>query len=99
MIEAFKENINNFLKATQENTVKHVEALKEKINKSLKEVQGNTIKQVKEINKMVQDLKMEIETIKKTQMEVILKTETIGKKTGTMQASPTEYKRWKKSQA
>ena len=40
MIEAFKENINNFLKATQENTVKHVEALKEKINKSHLKIPG-----------------------------------------------------------
>ena len=32
----------------------------------MKEVQENTIKQIQEINKTVQDLKMEIETIKKT---------------------------------
>ena len=31
-----------------------------------KEIQENTIKQVKEMNKTVQDLKMKIEAIKKT---------------------------------
>ena len=46
--------------------------LKEEMNKSLKETHKNTIKWVKEINKIVQDLKMEIETIKKTQTEGIL---------------------------
>ena len=45
---------------------------KEGTNKSPKEVQENTIKQVKEMNKMVQDLKTEIEEIKTTQTEVIL---------------------------
>lgn len=43
---------------------KIIETLKEEINKSLKEIQENTNQQVKDINKSVQDLKMEIETIK-----------------------------------
>ena len=38
-------------------------------NKSLKHIQENTIKQVKEINKTVQNLKVEINAIKKTQAE------------------------------
>jgi hypothetical protein len=44
-----------------------VEVLKEKMQNSLKELQENTTKQVKELNKTIQDLKMEIETIKKSQ--------------------------------
>ena len=36
MIEAFKEDIKNFLKETQENTGKQVEARKEVTNKSVK---------------------------------------------------------------
>ena len=71
--------------------MKMLEAFKEDINNSLKEIQENTIKQVKEMNKMAQDLKMEIEAIKKTQMETILEFENLGKRTGTI--SPTEYKR------
>ena len=46
-----------------------IEAFKEEMNKSLKEIQENTIKQMKGINKTVKDLKLEINTIKKTQTE------------------------------
>jgi len=48
----------------QYNTGKQVEALKEENTKSLKELQENITKQVKEFNKTIQDLKMEIETIR-----------------------------------
>jgi predicted transcriptional regulator len=65
MIENFKKDISNSLKEILENTVKQVEALKEETQKSLKELQENTTKQVKELNKTIQDLKMEIEPIKK----------------------------------
>jgi hypothetical protein len=44
-------------------------------NKSLKEILENTIKQVKVVRKTVYNLKMEIETIKKSQMEVTLEKE------------------------
>jgi hypothetical protein len=66
MIEDFKGEI-------QENTGKQVE-LKEEIQKKmfLKEIQENTIKQVKGLNKTIQDLKMEIETIKNSQRETTL---------------------------
>jgi hypothetical protein len=53
-------------KETQESTCKQVKVLKEETNKSLKGIQKNKIKQVKELNKMAQELKMEIETIKTT---------------------------------
>ena len=62
--EDFKENINNSLKEIQENTGKQLEALQEETQKSLKELQENTTKQAKELNKIIQDLKMEVETIK-----------------------------------
>ena len=48
------------------NLLKMIETFKEEMNKSLKEIQENTIKQVKKINKIAQDLKVEIEAIKKT---------------------------------
>jgi mRNA-degrading endonuclease RelE of RelBE toxin-antitoxin system len=44
-----------------------IKGLKEETNKSLKEIQENRNKQCKEIFKTVQDLKLEIESIKKTQ--------------------------------
>jgi hypothetical protein len=47
---------------------KHVE----ETQKSLKELQENTIKQAKELIKTIQDLKMEVETMKKTQRETTL---------------------------
>ena len=46
-----------------------IQALKEEMNISLKEISKN--KQVKEMNKTIQDLKMDIETIKKTQTKRI----------------------------
>ena len=51
-----------------------------------------------ELNKTIQDLKMEVGTMKKTQRETTLEIETLGKKSGTIdaRASATEYKRWKR---
>ena len=40
-----------------------------------------------ELNKTIQDLKTEVETIKKTQRETTLEIETLGKKSGTIYAS------------
>ena len=40
-----------------------------------------------EFNKSIQYLKIEIETIKKTQRETTLEIETLGKKSGTIDAS------------
>jgi ABC-type uncharacterized transport system substrate-binding protein len=72
MMEDFKKGINNVLKEIEENTGKYLEALKEEAKKSLKELQENTTKQVKELNKTTQDLKVEVETIKKSQRETTL---------------------------
>jgi chromosome segregation ATPase len=41
-------------------------------------------KQVIELNKTIQDLKMEVDTIKKSQSEATLEIETIGKKSRTI---------------
>jgi predicted nucleic acid-binding Zn-ribbon protein len=42
---------------------------------------------VKKLNKAVQDLKVEVETIKKTQMEVNLKMKNLGKRSGITDVS------------
>jgi hypothetical protein len=89
MIEDFKNNINNSLKEIQENTSKQVEALKEETQKSPKELQKNTTKQVKELNKTIWDLKLDIETKRKSQTETNLEIENLGKKSGTVDASIT----------
>ena len=44
------------------------------------------MKQVKEMNKIIQDLKMEIETIKKSQRETIPELENLGKISGVIDA-------------
>ena len=49
------------------------------MNKSLKEVQENAIKRVRKMNKSVQDLKMEIETVKKTQRDTTLDLKSLGR--------------------
>jgi prefoldin subunit 5 len=44
---------------------------------------------VKELNKTIQDLKMEIETIKKSQRETTLELENLGKRSGVIDANIT----------
>jgi hypothetical protein len=87
MVEDIKKDFNNSLKEIQENTAKQVEDLKEETKESLKELQENTTKQVMELDKTIQDLKREVDTIKKSQREAMLEMETIGKKSGTIDAS------------
>ena len=41
------------------------------------------------MNKTILDLKREVDTIKKTQSEAMLEIETLGKKSGTIDASIT----------
>jgi chromosome segregation ATPase len=87
MVEDIKKDFNNSLKEIQENTAKQVEDLKEEAQKSLKILQENTTKQVMELNKTIQDLKREVDTIKKTQSEAMLEIKNLGKKSGTIDAS------------
>jgi predicted nucleic acid-binding Zn-ribbon protein len=44
---------------------------------------------VRELNKTIQDLKMKVETIKKSQSEKTLEIENLGKKSGAIDASIT----------
>ena len=62
-------------------------SLKEENQKSLKELQENITKQMMKLNKTIQDLKREVETIKKTQRETTLEIENLGKKSGAIGAS------------
>jgi peptidoglycan hydrolase CwlO-like protein len=43
---------------------------------------------VKELKKSIQDLKMEVETIMKSQRETTLEIESLGKKSGAIDALP-----------
>jgi chromosome segregation ATPase len=93
MVEEIKRDFNNSLKEIQENTAKELQILKEKQENTtkqeevLKEKQENTSKQVMEMNKTILDLEREVSTIKKTQSEGTLQIETLGKKSGTIDAS------------
>jgi hypothetical protein len=89
MMEEFKKGKKKTtpFKKIQENAGKQLEALKEETQKSLKELQEDTTQQLKELNKIIQDLKMEVETIKKSQRETTLEIEILGKKLGTIDAS------------
>jgi septal ring factor EnvC (AmiA/AmiB activator) len=87
MVEDIKKDFNNSLKEIQENTAKQVEDLKEEEQISLKELWENTTKQVMELNKTIQDLKRELDTIKKTQRKATVEIETLGKKSGTIDTS------------
>ena len=79
--------MEDFKKEIQENTGKQQEAFQEETQKSLRELQENTTKQVMKLNKTIQNLKMEVETIKKTQRETTLEKEILGKKSGTIDVS------------
>jgi hypothetical protein len=58
--------MKDFKKEIHENTGKHLEVFKEETKKKfLKELQENTTKQVIELNKTIQELKMEVEAIKR----------------------------------
>jgi hypothetical protein len=69
--------------------MKIIESFKEGINNSLKETQESTGKQVKEFNKVIQDLKVEVEIIKKTQMEGNLEMENLRRRSGITDVSIT----------
>ena len=66
-----------------------MEDYKKDINNSLKEIQENASKQVKELDKTIQDLKTEVETIKKSQSKTTLEIENLSKKSEAIDASIT----------
>ena len=89
MVEDIKKDFNNSLKKIQGNTAKELQVLIDK--------QENTSKQKMETNKTILDLKGEVHTIKKTQSEATLEIETLGKKSGTIDASiSNKIQKWKR---
>ncbi|KAL6073605.1 hypothetical protein STEG23_027906 [Scotinomys teguina] len=85
MLEAFIKERKNSLKEIENKTNKTLE----EINKSLKQSQEKHEKAVKQVKETVQDLKSEIETMKKTQTEEILEIENLSKQTGMSASSIT----------
>jgi hypothetical protein len=78
MVEDIKKVFKNSLKEIQENTAKELQVLIEK--------QEKTSKEMMEMNKIILDLKREVDTIKKTQSKATLEIENLGKKSGTIDA-------------
>jgi hypothetical protein len=81
----FKKDINNSQKDIQKNTGKQVEALKEESQKSLKKYMKTHTGE--DLNKTIQDIKMEVETIKKSQGKTTMEIEILGKKSGAIDTS------------
>ena len=94
--EDFKKVQNNSLKEIQENMGQQVAGQNEETQKSCK-ITGKHRHQLKEVNKTIQDLKVEVETMKKVQRETTLEIEKLGKKSGVIdqqeQKSTIEFKR------
>jgi len=70
--EDFKKNINNSLKEIKENRGNQVEPIEREHKKPLKSTEKKTTKQVKLFNNTIQNLKMEIQVIKKSKRQTIL---------------------------
>jgi chromosome segregation ATPase len=79
LVEDIKKDFNNSLKEIQDNTAKELQVLKEK--------EENTSKQLMEMNKTILYLKRQVNTIEKTQSKAKLEMETLGKKSGSIDAS------------
>ena len=90
MIEKdFMKDLNNSLKEIQENTDKQVEALKEETQNPLKNYRDTQSNRWSNLQKIIHDLKLERETIKKSQGETSLEKENLGKRSGVIDANIT----------
>ena len=99
-IESLKQDMNNSLKELDEKYNKKIEEMSkemdEKYNKKFKEMSksvndtlGNQEKTIKQVMETVQELKTEMEAMKKTQNEGRLDMENLGKRTETTESSIT----------
>ncbi|KAK7795145.1 hypothetical protein U0070_003059, partial [Myodes glareolus] len=99
-IESLKQDVNNSLKELDEKYNKKIEEMSkemgekynkkfEEMSKSMNDTQGNQEKTIKQIMETVQELKTEMESMKKTQNEGRLDMENLGKRTETTESSIT----------
>ena len=99
-IESLKQDTNNSLKELDEKYNKRIEEMSkemdekynkkfEELSKSIKDTLGNQEKTIKQVMETVQDLKIEMEAMKKTQNENRLDIENLGKRTETTESSIT----------
>ncbi|KAK7831163.1 hypothetical protein U0070_020383 [Myodes glareolus] len=99
-IESLKQGMNNSLKEIEEKYNKKMEEMskemEDKYNKKFEEMSkfvndtlGNQEKAIKQVMESVQELKTEMEAMKKTQTEGRLDMENLGKRTETTESSLT----------
>ena len=84
-IESLKQSMNNSLKEIEEKYNKKFEEMSKFVNDTL----GNQEKTIKQVMETVQDLKTEMESMKKSQTEGRLDIENLGKRTETTESSIT----------
>ena len=84
-IESLKQRMNNSLKEMEEKYNKKFEEMSKFVNNTL----GNQEKTIKQVMETVQELKTEMEAMKKTQNEAWLDMENLGKRTETTESSIT----------
>ena len=99
-IKSFKQDMNNSLKELDEKYNKKIEEMSkemdekynrkfEEMSKSVNDTLGNQEKTIKQVMETVQELKTELEAMKKTQTENRLDMENLGKQTETTESSIT----------
>ena len=99
-IESLKQDMNNSLKELDEKYNRRIEEMSkemdekykkniEEMSKSMNDILGNQEKTIKQVMETVQELKTEIEAMKKTQNEDRLDMENLGKRTETTDSSIT----------
>ena len=84
-IEFLQQDKNNSLKELDEKYNKRIEEM----SKSVSDTLGNQEKTIKQVMETVQELKTEMEAMKKTQNEGRLDMENLGKRTETTESSIT----------
>ena len=99
-IESLKQDMNNSLKELDEKYNKKIEEMSKEMDKkhnkkfeelstSVNDTLGNQEKTIKQVMETVQELKTEMEAMKKTQNEGRLDMENLGKRTETTESSIT----------
>ena len=99
-IESLKQDMNNSLKELDEKYNKKIEEMSkemdekynkkfEEMSKSVNDTLGNQEKTIKQVKETVQELKTEMEAMKKTQTKNWLDMENLGKRTETTESSIT----------
>lgn len=93
-MEINEEEMNKALEETHANIAKQIEALveayKEEMNKKIEAVMDREESTFKEMKEMLQDMKTELESVKKTHTKKLLEMENLAKRPATTEVSSME---------